>query len=275
MLKAAFFIVAVLIIFPGPGRAAAAQAGAPDVRGVVSRVEGNGADSPDQVFVGTLFIEGVKEADTKADRALVRVSRETVIYDLRGGGRRRVTFDALRAGQRVEARFAGPVQLSYPVRAGASEVVILEGAAGLSLVDPSHPRGAAGAKGWGYYRSASADLDGDGASERIFLIANVSLRRGRPLWDDAQVWQVYVERPGGGRTYMYSHTVQLGHLEVMVTPAEGGRGRGLIIIERTPHAVVVYEVRYGGGGDVRAVELMRRGVDPSVPFAGPPGGGMR
>lgn len=77
------------------------------------------------------------------------------------------------------------------------------------------------------------------------------------MWDDAQVWQVYVEEPGGGRTYVYSRSVQLGHLEVAVTPAEGDRARGLIITERTPHALAVYEVSYGGRGDARATRRMQ------------------
>lgn len=275
MLKATFFIVALLIISPGPARAGGAQDDAPDVRGVASRVERKRADSPDMALVGTLLIEGVKEPDTKVDKALVRVSDETAVYDLRGGGRRRVTFDALRAGQRVEARFTGPVQLSYPVRTGASEVVILEEAPGRPPVDPSHPKGVAGARGWGYHRSASADFDGDGASERVFLIANVALRRGRPVWDDAQVWQVYVEEPGGGRTYVYSRSVQLGHLELLVTPAEGGGARRLVIIERTPHALGVYEVSYRGPGEAHAAELVRRLLDPSVPLAEPRAAGGR
>jgi hypothetical protein len=59
------------------------------------------------------------------DRASVAVTAATRIVDARSGERRVVTVDALAVGQRVEARFAGPVAESYPVQAVAGEVVIL------------------------------------------------------------------------------------------------------------------------------------------------------
>lgn len=48
--------------------------------------------------------------------------------------------------------------------------------------------------------SAAADVDGDGALERIELGATVDLdSAGRPLWEDAHLWVVAVR--DGGETY--------------------------------------------------------------------------
>jgi hypothetical protein len=269
MLKTTIIFFAALFISGWPSQVAA-QTGGPDIRGTVSRVSRKEADNPDKVLIGTLLIEGTKEADTQLDKAVVRVSDETAIFEMRGGERRRVSFDALKVGQRVEARFTGPVLRSYPAQARASEIVILEEPSSSGLVDPTHPKAVAGQRGWGYHRSASVDLDGDGTREKIYLVANVSLKKGRPLWDDGQIWQVYVEGPSGVRTYLYSRFVQLGRLEVMVTPAEQGSGRNLLIIERTPYSMGLYEIRYLGRGEVRSVELVRRTVDPSVNVAQTP-----
>src|SRR5690606_15712646 len=63
----------------------------------------------------------------------------------------------------------------------------------VALVDTSIQPGVAGQDGWMYSRSAEADLDGDGAPERVVLMARAEVMDGRPLWDDGQPWQVYVE----------------------------------------------------------------------------------
>jgi hypothetical protein len=244
MFKTAIIFFAALFISLVQSRPVAAQAEGPDIRGVVSRVsrKEKETENPDRILIGSLLIEGTKEADTELDKAVVRVSDETAIFEMRGGERRRVTFDALKVGQRVEARFIGPVLRSYPAQARASEIVILEESSSSSLIDPAHPKAVAGQRGWGYYRSASVDLDGDGTREKIYLIANVATRRGHPLWDDGHIWQVYVEVAGGVRTYLYSRFVQLGQLELMVTPAERGLARNLLIVERTPYSVGLFEI---------------------------------
>lgn len=98
-----------------------------DIRGKIThvrRAEPGGA--VDDRLIGSILIEGVKEPDTKFDRASVRVTDETKIFVQRDKGRRQASFDDLRAGERVEARFTGPVMESYPVQANASEIVILK-----------------------------------------------------------------------------------------------------------------------------------------------------
>ncbi len=55
------------------------------------------------------------------------VTGETEILEQRGGNPAPVSFEALRAGQMVEATYAGPVAESYPTRGIAGRIVILEG----------------------------------------------------------------------------------------------------------------------------------------------------
>jgi endonuclease/exonuclease/phosphatase family metal-dependent hydrolase len=99
------------------------DAAAPDIRGKLTQI--NRANNDKDGLLGTLLIEGSKEADAKGSTASVRVTRETLVYDRRGKAQRQVSFDDLRTGQKVEARFTGPVLQSSPVQATASEIVIL------------------------------------------------------------------------------------------------------------------------------------------------------
>lgn len=80
--------------------------------------------------IGTIQVEGSLEPDTRHDKAVVRITRDTKIFKGRGG--RRMPFNSLVIGTLVEATFTGPVAESYPVQATASEVVILEKAPGVT-----------------------------------------------------------------------------------------------------------------------------------------------
>ena len=131
----------------------------------------------------------------------------------------------------------------------------------VDLFDEAYPKAVAGQKGWGFKKTSTVDLNGDGVKEKIFLIANVSLYRGKPVWDDGQTWQVYVQEPNGRRTYVYSRFVQLGDVEVLTTSAESEKGNAILILERTPHAFSVYEVHYRGYESFRAVQLISREID--------------
>jgi beta-N-acetylhexosaminidase len=96
-----------------------------DVRGVitsVTRAEGEGRGK----VLARVFIEGTKELDTQVDKANVTVTAETEVLINRGGERKPAEFAALKEGQRVEARFTGPVRESYPVQADAAEITILD-----------------------------------------------------------------------------------------------------------------------------------------------------
>ncbi|MGB7921608.1 MAG: endonuclease/exonuclease/phosphatase family protein [Pyrinomonadaceae bacterium] len=101
-----------------------------DIRGSITNVrrahdDDDKGDSRSAKLLGTVMIEGVKEADTNFDKASVRVTNETRIFDRRGKERKQASFDDLKPGRKVAARFTGPVMESYPVQATASEIVIL------------------------------------------------------------------------------------------------------------------------------------------------------
>jgi beta-N-acetylhexosaminidase len=96
-----------------------------DVRGVitiVTRAEGKGRGK----VLAYVLIEGAKEPDTQVDKASVTVMAETKVFINRDGERKTAEFAALKKGQKVEARFTGPVKESYPVQADAAEITILE-----------------------------------------------------------------------------------------------------------------------------------------------------
>jgi hypothetical protein len=99
----------------------AAPVAGPDIRGVITSLARGGRGGA----VGTLRIEGGKMADTRFDKAVVAVTTATRVFQREPAGPGRVSFEALRLGDKVEARFAGPVAESYPVQATASEILIL------------------------------------------------------------------------------------------------------------------------------------------------------
>lgn len=93
-----------------------------DVRGAIARIEREGRGKA----LARVLIEGVKEPDTHVDKAVVYVTAETEFFIKQGGERKQAKFAALKEGQKVEARFTGPVRESYPVQATAAEITILE-----------------------------------------------------------------------------------------------------------------------------------------------------
>jgi len=95
-----------------------------DIRGEITNI--HRADQVvDHELLGNVLIEGVKEANTQFDKASVRVTNETRIFDERGTERKQISFDDLKTGQKVSARFVGPVMESYPVQVTAGEIIIL------------------------------------------------------------------------------------------------------------------------------------------------------
>jgi hypothetical protein len=135
--------------------------------------------------------------------------------------------------------------------------------------DPTLPRAVIGTAGWEYVRAASGDFDGDGVSERAVLLAKVTLRNGEPLWEDWNVWQMYIEEPTGERTYVYNAPVQLGHLEPTVTDPDGSGRQSVVMVEHTPQSVTMYEVDYGGPNDARLLSVATRSVDTRARFVAP------
>lgn len=97
-----------------------------DIRGNIVSIHRADAQSRGKGIIGSLLIEGTIEKDTKFDKASVIIKDKTRIFEQKGRSRRSVTFDYLKVGQKVQARFTGPVLESYPVQATATEIVILK-----------------------------------------------------------------------------------------------------------------------------------------------------
>lgn len=153
-------------------------------------------------------------------------------------------------------------------RMNVQSSVVTPGVSLTDLIDPTLPLATAGDPEWQYQREATADFDQDGVVERAVIIARVQVRDGRPVWDDGQPWQVYIEEPDATRTYVYARYIQLGMLEALLTQPQ--QTPGTVLIERAPQQLSVYEVRYEGPNDAHVVELLRRELDSANGFSGTP-----
>lgn len=142
-------------------------------------------------------------------------------------------------------------------------------AAATSLVDTALSPSVGGEDGWSYWRTAVADLDGDGRAERVVITARVENYRGRPLWDDGQPWQVYVEDAEGARTYVYARFVQLGTVTLRLGAPDAEGRSSVVLVEHLPDRIGVYEVAYGGPGRATAAVRFERALDPGGELAGP------
>ena len=107
------------LLLAGCGSSETEAPAGPDIRGAITAITPAGEAGGG---LGTVRIEGGRQADTRFDKAVVTVNRETRIRQ-EGGGE--LTFQDLALGDRVEARFEGPVRESYPVQAEAAEIVLV------------------------------------------------------------------------------------------------------------------------------------------------------
>ena len=88
----------------------------PGIRGHITKIySGNGNVS--------ILVEGNIEEDTQYDKALVRITDDTMIQ--KDDMSRLFEVTDLKVGDRVEVYFTGPVAESYPVQAVASIVRII------------------------------------------------------------------------------------------------------------------------------------------------------
>lgn len=136
-----------------------------------------------------------------------------------------------------------------------------------NLIDHAIATAPAGEDGWNYYRSGTADLDGDGMAEKIVLATEVELVRGRPAWNDGHHWQVYVESPDGVRTQLYTQRLQLGTLTLRLTSGTGEPK--ILLVEHLPDGIKVYEIEYKGAGQTEQRVALHRQLDPSGNLASP------
>ena len=109
-----------------------------DIRGLVTAIQKTDAQNSRKLAfgrtIGSILVEGAIEDDTTFDKARIRVTDKTRIFQQERGERHAVTFDSLKIGKalaKVEVQFTiGPVAESYPVQATAAEIVILSQSSG-------------------------------------------------------------------------------------------------------------------------------------------------
>ncbi len=109
-----------------------------DIRGLVTAIQKTDAQNGRRLAfgrtIGSILVEGAIEDDTTFDKARIRVTDKTRIFQKERGERHAVTFDSLKIGKalaKVEVQFTpGPVAESYPVQATAAEIVILSQSSG-------------------------------------------------------------------------------------------------------------------------------------------------
>lgn len=104
---------------PTPGVNAPVEA-AVDIRGKITQFHRASYGEPP---LATIVVEGSLGGDTRYDLAKVRITRDTKVYQTRGG--RRLPYSRLLIGDLVEVTFEGPVTESDPVEGIAAEIVRL------------------------------------------------------------------------------------------------------------------------------------------------------
>ena len=124
-IKSVGILIGLFTMVFGCSHVQTAESGVPDIRGNISRIRWADLNKGEKGIIGFVLVEGDLEEDTKFDKALITVTDKTAIYKQIGSDRHPVAFEKLDSGQKVEARFTGPVMHSYPARATAIEIVIL------------------------------------------------------------------------------------------------------------------------------------------------------
>jgi hypothetical protein len=105
-----------------------------DTRGLVTSIRPG--SSPGS---GAVRIEGPPRPDVRYAKADVAVLASTRVVARTGIGDRPAVFADLELGDRVQVQFEGPVSKSWPVRAVARQIVILEKIRGFAPAGPPRP----------------------------------------------------------------------------------------------------------------------------------------
>ena len=112
---------------------------------------------------------------------------------------------------------------------------------------------------WPLQRSLRADLDGDGADERLVVASDVTVdSSGMPLWEDGHRWAAYVvDAPEAGadsaRTLLYGAFLPMGRAEVAVTEPSAGEPPRVFVLSRMNGRVTAEDIAYDGPGAARGL----------------------
>ena len=135
---------------------------------------------------------------------------------------------------------AAPPEPRADPAAPATSATATRTADGDTLIRPATPK-----YGYTLLDSATADVDGDGAAERVELAATVELdASGGALWEDGHSWMVavrdgadtypLVERfvPWGGAAFWVVAQESAGPAAILVQTGSGGSGGGGMRLEK-------------------------------------------
>jgi hypothetical protein len=97
----------------------------PDIRGKITKIQPSEGKDNDRI-IGTVLVEA-NEKDAKVDKANLIVTAETRIRKKQDDKEVEATFDQLKVGDEIEARFVeGPTIMIYPLRVSASDILIVK-----------------------------------------------------------------------------------------------------------------------------------------------------
>ena len=116
-------LAAVVLIAPAYGQ----KEEKISIRGMPASVSPADEDGKKAGILGTILMEGRKDKDTEYDKAMVKVTKATKIFQQVGRDLKPASFDDLKPGVKLEIQFQGPVNESFPVQATAGKIVIVPG----------------------------------------------------------------------------------------------------------------------------------------------------
>lgn len=87
-----------------------------DIRGLIRAI-----DKDENKTTGSIYVEGAITPDSQYDRAVIRITEDTVIE--KNGVK--VTIEDINANDVVQVKFTGTIAESYPIQATASYINII------------------------------------------------------------------------------------------------------------------------------------------------------
>ena len=95
------------------------------IRGMPASVNPANDEDKKAGVLGTVLMEGRKDKDTEYEKAMVKVTKATRIFQQVGRELKPASFADLKPGVKMEIQFQGPVAESFPVQATAGKIVII------------------------------------------------------------------------------------------------------------------------------------------------------
>jgi hypothetical protein len=96
-----------------------------NIRGKITKIQPARTEDKGRM-IGMVMVES-DEKEANVDKANLIVTSKTRIFKMRGEERVQVTFEDLKIGTTVAARFVeGPTIMIYPLQVAASEILIMD-----------------------------------------------------------------------------------------------------------------------------------------------------